>query len=144
MRGVELDPLIGVKDAKKPLLSKLLAVPALRERYLGYVKDIAEKWLDWKRLGPIAKQYHTLIGEEARLDTRKLASTAAFEKSLDGGPEEGADERPRQREISLKTFAEKRRAYLLALPAIQALPAKSTAQSPASSTQTETQTQPQP
>ena len=41
-----------MNDESKPLRSKLLAVPALRARYLSYVRDIAEKWLDWKTLGP--------------------------------------------------------------------------------------------
>ena len=46
INGVELDPLLAANDVNKPLISKLLAVPALRARYLGYVRDIAEKWLD--------------------------------------------------------------------------------------------------
>ena len=50
--GPDLDPLVGIDDATKPLRSKLLAVPALRERYLAYVRDIAQKWLDWNTLGP--------------------------------------------------------------------------------------------
>jgi hypothetical protein len=44
--GVELDPLVGADDTSRPLRSKLLAVPALRARYLKYVRDIAERWLD--------------------------------------------------------------------------------------------------
>ena len=32
--SAELDPLVGLDDTTKPLRSKLLAVPALRERYL--------------------------------------------------------------------------------------------------------------
>lgn len=122
INGVELDPLIAAKDESKPLLSKLLAVPSLRTRYLGYVKDIAEKWLDWERLGPVAQKYHQLIAEHIAADTRKLSSTEAFEKSLTenvrggGGPGPGGGET-----IGLKVFAEKRRAYLLNLPEIKNL-----------------------
>ena len=58
--------------AAKPLRSKLLAVPALRARYLAYVREIAETWLDWKKLGPMARTYQDLIREEVKLDTRKL------------------------------------------------------------------------
>src|SRR6266446_472746 len=64
IKGVELDPLTGINDENKPLISKLLAVPALRTRYLGYMRDIAEKWLDWKKLGPVVEQYRSLIEEE--------------------------------------------------------------------------------
>jgi hypothetical protein len=104
---VKLDPLIAAKDPEKPLISKLLAVPALRARYLAYVRDIAEKWLDWKKLGPIATSHQSLIASEIKADTRKLASFDSFQTGLSGdGPIQG-------RGISLKSFANQRRAYLL-------------------------------
>ncbi len=116
----ELDPLVGIDDSSKALRAKLLAVPALRERYLGYVRDIAEKWLDWNRLGPLAKQYHTLIAEAVKADTRKLCSNAEFLGSLESqGTTEQAEQSGRRNfgpggpHVSLKEFAEKRRAYLL-------------------------------
>lgn len=95
--GVDLDPLVGLDDATKPLRSKLLAVPALRERYLGYVRDIATTWLDWQRLGPIAEGYHTLIAADVKADTKKLDTYEAFEAGLP----------------ALRSFAERRRAVLL-------------------------------
>ncbi len=106
VKGVELDPLIAANDASKPLISKLLAVPAWRERYLGYVREIAEKHLDWSRLGPAAGRYHALIADAVKADTRKLDPTEDFEKSVDGEAGEGGH-------ITLKAFAEQRRAYLL-------------------------------
>jgi hypothetical protein len=98
--SVELDPLIGLDDESKPLRSKLLAVPALRTRYLRYVHDIADRWLDWKVLGPIALRYQRLIIADVKADTHKLYGFDEFDAA---GP---GDE-------SLKHFAEKRRAYLL-------------------------------
>ena len=109
--GVKLDPLVAANDDSKPLISKLLAVPELRQRYLGYVRQIAETWLDWKTLGPIAERYHRLIAAEVAADTRKLSSTEDFQASLVGGREGG-------RSIALKFFADERRAYLLGLPAV--------------------------
>ncbi|HAB16976.1 MAG TPA: CotH kinase family protein [Verrucomicrobiota bacterium] len=112
VEGVKLDPLVGANDASKPLISKLLAVPALRERYLGYVREIAEKWLDWNHLGPIAQQYHSLIAEDVKADTRKLDSTEAFARGL-------TEDAPGGRgTIGLKSFADQRRAYLLSLPQV--------------------------
>jgi spore coat protein CotH len=99
--GPTLDPLIGLDDSSKPLRSKLLAVPALRTRYLAYVREIAETWLDWKKLGPMARKYQDVIREEVQLDTRKLYSTEAFETGLETGAE------------SLKSFVDARREYLL-------------------------------
>ena len=48
--GLEIDPLVGLDDPSKPLRSKLLAVPALRAKYLAHVKELAEQWLDWTGL----------------------------------------------------------------------------------------------
>ncbi len=97
----DLDPLVGLDDATKPLRSKLLAVPALRAKYLAYVRDIAEKWLDWNVMGPMARLYQSVIADEVKLDTRKLYSTEAFLNGVEGPGE------------SLKQFVQQRRAYLL-------------------------------
>ena len=58
----------------KPLRSKLLAVPALRARYLSYVSEIAERWLDWQTLEPVARRTtrssQTLSGQIPGSSTR--------------------------------------------------------------------------
>ena len=102
--GVQLDPLSGQDEAGKPLLSKLLAVPALKAKYLGYVRHIAENWLDWKKIGPLAEQYQAVIAADIKTDTHKLDSEEAFKNGVaeDAG-----------RSMSIKGFVEQRRAYLL-------------------------------
>ena len=85
-------------------------MPALRTRYLGYVREMAEKWLDWSQLGPIAQEFHDLIDADVKRDTRKLESYAAFVSSLEEGPR------------SLKAFADQRRAFLLGHAEIKNLP----------------------
>lgn len=99
--SITLDPLQAMYDPSKPLAAKLLAVPALRARYLGYVRDIATKWLDWKTLGPIVTRYQAMIAADVRTDTHKLYSDEAFAN----GP------------AALRYFADQRRAFLLGLPA---------------------------
>lgn len=102
-----LDPLVGLTDASKPLRSKLLAVPELQKRYLEIVLDIAENWLDWDVLGPIAEELHALIDEDVQVDTRKLMTNQQFEASLEGGTG------------SLRSFVDQRQAYLLStVPAL--------------------------
>jgi hypothetical protein len=98
---VMLDPLVGLDDARKPLRSKLLAVPALRARYLSHVRQIAERWLDWERLEPVARRHHARIAEAVRADTKKLYTSQAFESGVSEGSE------------SLKSFVIRRRAFLL-------------------------------
>ena len=119
IEGVKLDPLHIANDDSKALASKLLAVPALRERYLGYVKDIAENWLDWNRLGPIAEGYRALIRADVVRDTRKLDTTEHFEQSLTENISHGGF--MNRETIGLKNFADQRREYLLNHPAIKAL-----------------------
>lgn len=102
--GPDLDPLVGLNDDAKALRSKLLAVPALRAKYLSYVHDIAERWLDWKTLGPVAQRYHDLIAADVKADTRKIYGTEEFESGLTG---------------SLKSFVDERRAFLLKATAVQ-------------------------
>jgi hypothetical protein len=99
MRGGDatLDPLVGLDDQTKPLRSRLLAVPALRARYLTYCREIATKWLDWRTLGPIVDQAHALIAADVKADTRKLSSYEEFEASVE----------------ELKRFADTRRTLLL-------------------------------
>lgn len=140
--GVDLDPLIGLDDPQKPLRSKLLAVPALRDRYLQHVRTIAEESLDWKHLGPIVARYRTLIETEVEADTRKLGTFAAFQKATADTvvaeskestepPHRGFG--PPHNDLSLRAFADQRREYLLNLPAVKLAgepAAKSTKTSP--------------
>ncbi len=116
--GVALDPLIGLNDSRKPLRSKLLAVPALKQRYLKYVRTIATEQLNWKNLGPIVAGYRKLIEKDVEADTRKLYTWTAFKSAVADKVE--AEERPaRGREMSLRNFAEKWRELLAQLPGNQ-------------------------
>jgi hypothetical protein len=120
--GIELDPLVGMDDTRKPLRSRLLAVPSLRTKYLAHVRTIAEEWLDWNKLKPIVDQYRALIEKELEADTRKLTSLAAFQKSVADDPVT-KPEAPRGRAgLGLKAFADGRRKFLLNVPGIKNLP----------------------
>lgn len=128
---VGLDPLAGMSDADKPLLGKLLAAPELRAKYFGYVKQIAEESLDWRKLGPVAEKYHALIAEDVKKDTHKLSDERAFADSLtkdpapperregQGGPGFGRRGPGGGPSMSLKSFVEQRRAFLLNHPEVK-------------------------
>ena len=87
----------------KPILAKVLAVPALRAKYLGYVREIADKSFDWNVVGPIVKQYRELIADDVARDTRKLFSTEEFVRTTADDPTYG----------TLRSFFEGRRTFLL-------------------------------
>ena len=89
-----------------PLHSRLLAVPSLRARYLKYVREIAEKSLDWKNVGPLVAQHAQTIESEVAADTKKLTTTEAFQQATSDqldAPESG----------SLRSFFDQRRKFLL-------------------------------
>jgi spore coat protein CotH len=137
--GVELDPFTGSQDSNKPLLTRLMAVPALRQRYLGYLREIAERSLDWSVMGPKIAAYQSSIGDFVKEDTHGLSTYQAFlagvglaapaaappaqavaEFALDGGFR-GRGGPGGNARLSLREFFDQRRAYLLEHPAIKAL-----------------------
>lgn len=123
-RGVELDPLHGLDDPRKPLRSKILAVPSLRARYLANLRTLAQDDLDWKKLGPVVKQYRELIAREVEGDTRKLTSYEDFLRATDDAAP--ADSPPPMGRgphggMNLRAFAEQRSRYLLNHPEIKKL-----------------------
>jgi hypothetical protein len=122
--GIRVDPLYSAADANKPLY-RLLLVPSLRAKYLGYIKDIAENWMDWRKMGPKAREYQMLIVDDVKADTHKLDSFSEFGEGVTGvleGTGGGFNSSPG---TSLRTFFEQRRAYLLNYPGNRNGPEKS-------------------
>ncbi len=114
--GVALDPLTGMDDTRKPLRSKLLAVPSLKKKYLQNIYTIANEQLNWKNLGPVVAAYRKQIEADVKADTRKLSSFEAFASATaDSLPAGGA----RGREMSLRQFADQRREYLINHPEVK-------------------------
>jgi len=117
--GFELDPFFGAEDTdRKPLISRLLAVPSLKMRYVAHVRTIAEASLDWKKLAPSIEELQRLISDEVKADTRKLDDYEGFVNGAQGDPEGESSGRFR-RSPSLKSFVEERRKYLLDHPALK-------------------------
>ncbi len=120
--GVDLEPLVAVDNPRMPLRSKVLAVPALRKRYLQHVKTIAETSLDWKTLGPIVAQCRSLIEKEVEADTRKLEPFEAFQAATSNKP--AGDDQPGG--PSLRSFVEQRRHFLMEHAELAKLPRETT------------------
>ncbi|MFM7051860.1 MAG: CotH kinase family protein [Planctomycetota bacterium] len=96
----DLDPLVGMDDLSKPLRSRLLAVPALRERYLDMVRQLGAE-MSWERMGPVVAAQRAAIAEFVRKDTRKPFTTEVWER--DTSPEPFG---------ALRAFFERRAKYL--------------------------------
>lgn len=111
--SVALDPLAGSRDQDKALLYRLLLVPEYKQKYLGYVHDVAERWLNWEQFGAVAQRYQAVIADDVRQDVRKLYSTQAFSSGLLSDVQEVYTGPVTAPGMSLKTFVEQRRAFLL-------------------------------
>jgi spore coat protein CotH len=93
-------PTQGDADPSRPLISRLLSVPAFRESYLSHMRSLANDALDLAALEPKIEEYRSLIRDEVMVDSKKLYSNADFESSIE----------------DIKSFIESRRAFLLARP----------------------------
>ena len=109
-----LDPLAQLTDPNRPLVAKLLSVPAWRARYLAYVRTIAAEQLNWETLGGRAKALAALIDAEVKRDDKSLYGYRAFQTSVEPAAGKAAGRTP-----ALKTWAEERRASLAASPALK-------------------------
>lgn len=118
--GVDVSPLVAMNSPRMPLHSKLLAVPKFKAQYLANLREIAEKQLDWKYLGPIVSRYRELIAEEVKADTRKLSSSEAFVIATADQPAESATART----LPLRKFADARRKFLLEATSAAAVDSK--------------------
>jgi hypothetical protein len=109
-----LSPVGHEDNPSLPVISRLLAIPHIRARYLTHIRTIVEQWLDWKVLGPIIAEYQNLIADEVQRDDKKLYSYDAFVGSMaeDSGGYGGFGT------PSFERFVTGRRDFLLAHPEI--------------------------
>ena len=125
--GQMLSPVSQENDMMRPVISRLLAIPHLRARYLAHLRTIANEWLDWDVLQPIIAEYQSLVDTEVKADDKKLYAYEAFATShiKDQGGGEGPSGRRggrgRRATPSFKRFVEERAEYLLNHPEINNL-----------------------
>jgi hypothetical protein len=98
--GINLDPLFGLDDNRKPLRSRLLAVPSLRAKYMENIRTLAREGLDWSHIGGKIAAMRQVLDAEIKADTRKNSPYEAFlsQTAPDGG---------------LRQFIDARRKFLL-------------------------------
>jgi hypothetical protein len=101
--GTQLDPLVALNDPTKPLRSKLLAVPALRQKYLELRPRHRHRVARLERGQPMLKSAHDLIGARSGWIRGSCTTRAVRGRHRgDGNP--------------LKAFIDSRRAFLLQRP----------------------------
>jgi hypothetical protein len=107
-----LSPVGHEDNSSLPVISRLLAIPHLRARYIAHVRTIIERWLDWKVLDPMIAEYQRLIAQEVEEDDKKLYGYDAFANSM----AEDAGGYGRFSTPSFRKFVTERREFLLSHP----------------------------
>ncbi len=79
-----VSPVTHADNAMRPVISRLLGIPEWKARYIAHVKTVVDEWLDWGKLEPIIKEYHSLIDSEVQQDNKKLYDYNGFLGSVDG------------------------------------------------------------
>jgi len=111
--GTARSPLDGAERKDRPLLHRLLEVPAWRARYLGYLRILANSALAEATLAPRLDAWSKLLQGYVAIDAHALygaeAFAASFARDADGRPAPG----------SLLAIAAQRRRQILDDPSMQ-------------------------
>ncbi|MEZ4847366.1 MAG: CotH kinase family protein [Bacteroidia bacterium] len=106
LNRVNWSPFYHADDANYPLLNRLLAVPAIRQRYLAHMRTLADELLDETTTHQIIDNYAAFIDSMVQSDPKKLESYNAFLSEVQ----------------ELKTFVTNRRNSILNNPEINQVP----------------------
>ncbi len=77
-----LSPVQGAGGANRPLLSKLLPIPELRQRYLAHMRTVLEERFNPTYLTPVINYYHRLTVADIITDPKKNFTMTAYTNAL--------------------------------------------------------------
>jgi len=102
---ISWSPFYNANKVNYPLLNKLLAVPAFRQRYLAHMRTIINELFDESKVNALIDTYDDLIRTGVFADTKKGTSNTAYTNELN----------------VLKNFIKNRKAFLLSNSEVKAL-----------------------
>lgn len=77
-----LSPVTGTTGTNRPVISKLLAVPELRQRYLAHMRTALEESFHPSVMTPVINRYHQLTVADIAADTKKSFTMAQYTNSV--------------------------------------------------------------
>ncbi len=77
-----LSPVQGSTGNNRPLLSKLLAIPELRQRYLAHMRTVLEERFNPRYLTPVINHYNRLTVADVITDPKKNFTMTAYTNAL--------------------------------------------------------------
>jgi spore coat protein CotH len=105
LTGGDIDP-IGCLGPSRPLLTRILAVPAFRQQYLAYLQTVLDQYLTEQVQGAWITELDILVEDKIPSSAHEFHSQEDYWMSISAEP---TLERP----LSLLYFVKERRAYLL-------------------------------
>lgn len=103
--NVNWSPFYNEQKVNYPLLNRLLAVPAFRQRYLAHLRTILDDLFNESKVNNLIDQYDALIRSTVFADTKKITSNNAYVNELN----------------VLKNFIRNRKNALMQNPEVSAL-----------------------
>jgi hypothetical protein len=79
---VSLSPVQGANSSNRPVLSRLLGVPELRQRYLAHLRTVLQESFNPAALIPLVNQYSALSVADITADTKKGYTMTAYNSDL--------------------------------------------------------------
>ncbi|MSU03909.1 MAG: hypothetical protein EXS23_01550 [Pedosphaera sp.] len=77
-----LSPVQGAAGTNRPLLSKLLPIPELRQRYIAHMRTVLEERFNPTYLTPVINHYHRLTVADIITDPKKNFTMTAYTNAL--------------------------------------------------------------
>lgn len=74
-------PTYNFNASNKPVLSRLLSVPELRQRYMSHYRTVLRD-INWDTLGPVFAAHRALIDAAVQADPKKLYSYTLFQNNF--------------------------------------------------------------
>ncbi len=93
-----LSPVEGAKNNNRPVISRLLSIDELRQRYLAHMRTILQESFNTNELWPVIDRYREMSLPAIMADTKKSFTMNTYTSNVSG----------------LKTYVQKRYNYLVA------------------------------
>ncbi len=120
----KLDPFYYINDPKRPLISKLLAIPMYRKIYVAHIKTILNDWFLNEKYLKRAKELSQLVDNAVKEDRNKYFTYEDFKNNMSTTVSEMVSGKEVSKVIGLEELMKSRTAFLKDFPALQRIAPK--------------------